>query len=68
MALPLVLFNGIDAAGNFGLWATNGTVAGTSELTGISNANANGINPSQIAGLEKCYSRALTWPAIKAFG
>jgi hypothetical protein len=35
-----VLFNGIDAAGLSGLWVTNGTAAGTHELTGINGANA----------------------------
>lgn len=30
-----VLFNGTDLAGNIGLWATDGTAAGTHELTGI---------------------------------
>jgi ELWxxDGT repeat protein len=38
-----VLFSGLDAAGNRGLWVTNGTAAGTYELTGISNANASGL-------------------------
>ena len=38
-----VLFSGIDAAGNRGLWITNGKSAGTHELTGIVGANANGI-------------------------
>jgi hypothetical protein len=28
MAGPFVLFNGVDAAGNDGLWVTNGTPAG----------------------------------------
>jgi ELWxxDGT repeat protein len=38
-----VLFDGGDTAGNSGLWVTNGTVAGTYELAGISGANTNGI-------------------------
>jgi ELWxxDGT repeat protein len=43
-----VLFDGIDASGNpvgdtAGLWETNGTVAGTHEITGISGANSAGI-------------------------
>jgi ELWxxDGT repeat protein len=33
-----VLFAGDDASGNNGLWVTNGTSAGTSELTGIAGA------------------------------
>jgi ELWxxDGT repeat protein len=38
-----VLFNGIDAAGNEGLWVTDGTAAGTQELTGVSGANPGGL-------------------------
>jgi ELWxxDGT repeat protein len=38
-----VLLVGRNAAGNFGLWVSNGTAAGTFELTGISGANAGGI-------------------------
>jgi len=34
------LFRGVDANGQAGLWVTDGTAAGTHELTGISNANA----------------------------
>jgi ELWxxDGT repeat protein len=41
-----VLFEGKDAAGNEGLWVTNGTAAGTHELTGISGASTSGIGPS----------------------
>jgi ELWxxDGT repeat protein len=37
----LVVFDGIDAAGNSGLWVTDGTAAGTTELTGIANAGTN---------------------------
>ena len=36
-----VLFTGIDAAGNYGLWVTTGTAAGTSELS-IAGAYASG--------------------------
>src|SRR5262249_12508630 len=38
-----VLFPGEEAAGVVGLWETNGTAAGTFEVTGISGANANGL-------------------------
>jgi ELWxxDGT repeat protein len=38
-----VLFSGIDAAGNYGLWVTDGTAAGTHELTGISGASPVGL-------------------------
>src|SRR5690349_15889600 len=40
-----VLFAGYDTAGTVGLWTSDGTAAGTYELTGISGANANGLNP-----------------------
>ena len=38
-----VLFDGMDAAGNFGLWETNGTAVGTNEITGISGAFSGGL-------------------------
>jgi ELWxxDGT repeat protein len=38
-----VLFAGMDATGNRGLWVTIGTAAGTSELTGIAGASSGGI-------------------------
>ena len=38
-----VLFSGVDAAGNQGLWVTNGTTVGTHELTGISGAFPDGL-------------------------
>src|SRR5262249_16377504 len=37
-----VMFAGTDSAGGEGLWFTNGTAAGTYELTGIEGANAAG--------------------------
>ena len=37
-----VLFNGVDTAGNNGLWTTNGTAAGTPELTPITGARTTG--------------------------
>jgi ELWxxDGT repeat protein len=41
-----VLFRGVDASGQIGLWVTNGTAASTHELTGISGAytGAGGMN------------------------
>jgi hypothetical protein len=38
-----VLFEGEDASGNLGLWVTNGTAFGTSEITGIANAYPGGL-------------------------
>jgi ELWxxDGT repeat protein len=38
-----VLFEGEDASGHLGLWVTNGTAFGTSELTGIANAYGGGL-------------------------
>ena len=43
-----VLFNGWNAAGAHGLWATDGTAAGTVEVTGITGAASTGVNPSDI--------------------
>ncbi|HML13951.1 MAG TPA: FG-GAP-like repeat-containing protein [Xanthobacteraceae bacterium] len=37
-----VLFTGVDAAGNYGLWVTNGTSSGTSEIS-IAGAASGGI-------------------------
>src|SRR6516225_5243471 len=35
------LFEGTDASGHAGLWETNGTAAGTYELTGVVNGVSN---------------------------
>jgi ELWxxDGT repeat protein len=43
-----VLFNGLDTAGNNGLWVTDGTAAGTREITGISGVNTWGLNPQDL--------------------
>lgn len=43
-----VLFEGEDQSGHLGLWVTNGTVLGTSELTGIANAYSGGLFTSGI--------------------
>jgi ELWxxDGT repeat protein len=48
MAKHLALFNGTDTDGLLGLWVTNGTPAGTSELTGISGASTGGLNPADL--------------------
>jgi ELWxxDGT repeat protein len=39
-----ILFYGIDTAGHAGLWVTDGTAAGTSEIT-VTGADSNGITP-----------------------
>jgi ELWxxDGT repeat protein len=52
-----VLFSGTDAAGNLGLWVTDGTAAGTYELTGISGANSLGMAPGM--WLEFCAAPSL---------
>jgi ELWxxDGT repeat protein len=41
-----VAFNGHNASFQFGLWVTDGTAAGTHEVTGISGASSNGLNPA----------------------
>jgi ELWxxDGT repeat protein len=38
-----VLFDGVDTSGIVGLWVTNGTAAGTHEITGISGAFSGGL-------------------------
>src|SRR5262249_716158 len=46
-----VLFRGLDSSGRAALWITDGTVAGTHELTGIAGASTSGIglDPSGFA-------------------
>jgi ELWxxDGT repeat protein len=41
-----ILFTGLDASGDMGLWVSNGTAAGTHELTGITGADPSGLAPS----------------------
>jgi ELWxxDGT repeat protein len=43
-----VLFNGTDTGGTYGLWVTDGTAAGTHELTGIKGVAANGLDPADL--------------------
>ena len=42
------LFQGTDASGQIGLWLTDGTAAGTYELTGITGVSANGLSPAEL--------------------
>ncbi|MCK1554440.1 cadherin-like domain-containing protein [Bradyrhizobium sp. 177] len=46
-----VLFNGVNVSGAKGLWVTDGTAAGTHEVTGISGANIVGVNLANPAGV-----------------
>src|SRR5947209_1202761 len=46
--MPRVLFNAFDVNSVDGLWTTNGTAAGTHEITGIANTGAGGIDPLYI--------------------
>src|SRR5262249_1796068 len=43
-----VLFGGHDAAGEQGLWVTDGTAAGTHEITGITNTFSGGLFPGNL--------------------
>ncbi len=43
-----VLFSGRDTTGQFQLWETNGTVAGTQELTTAANGFRQGLRPSNL--------------------
>jgi ELWxxDGT repeat protein len=42
--MKYVVFEGADSSGQFGLWVTNGTTAGTHELTGINGSYPAGFN------------------------
>ena len=42
-SINLMMFAATDAAGDKGLWVTDGTAAGTHELTGISGTYTGGI-------------------------
>ena len=42
------LFNGANTAGHLGLWVTNGTAAGTQELTGVAAASTTGLDPTDM--------------------
>src|SRR5438445_583700 len=49
MATPRAVFSGKDASGGFNLWVTDGTSAGTSELT-VAGAYSGGLFSSVIVG------------------
>jgi len=41
-----VIFSGIDTSNKYSLWTTDGTAAGTQELTAVPGVAASGLNPS----------------------
>ncbi len=45
------LFEGIDAAGNQGLWVTDGTTAGTHEIQ-VSGAYSTGVHPQDLTAFK----------------
>ena len=45
--MDVVLFQGVDATGDIGLWETNGTASGTFEIP-VAGANASGLSPSNL--------------------
>ena len=45
------LFSGSDASGGVGLWETNGTAAGTHELTSVVGAATTGLTPYDLTSL-----------------
>ena len=47
MVQNVVLFQGVDATGDIGLWETNGTASGTFEIP-VAGANASGLSPSNL--------------------
>ena len=46
-----ILFSGLDASGDMGLWVSDGTAAGTHELTGITGADSSGLAPGDLTVL-----------------
>jgi ELWxxDGT repeat protein len=42
-------FSGVDASGDMGLWVSNGTAAGTHELTGVTRGPSVGARSEQTA-------------------
>ena len=47
----IVFFQGVDSSGHGGLWETDGTAAGTFELTGIAGAASTGLYPVNLTVL-----------------
>ena len=45
------LFSGYDSTGKVGLWTTDGTAAGTHELTGVVGASTSGLAPSDLTAV-----------------
>jgi ELWxxDGT repeat protein len=45
------LFTGYDSSGKLGLWETNGTAAGTHEVTGVVGASTSGFYPSDLTAI-----------------
>jgi ELWxxDGT repeat protein len=41
-----MLFAGVDSSGDVGLWTSDGTAAGTVELTTIAGASSAGVAPA----------------------
>jgi ELWxxDGT repeat protein len=55
-----VLFDGADASGNQGLWVTNGTAAGTTEIGGLGNSGVSGAEQASGATLGGLFPIGLT--------
>jgi ELWxxDGT repeat protein len=67
----IILFEAQDASGNDGLWETNGTVAGTRELTGINGAYTGreaSILPTSRSLTARCCSTAMVQATIGICG
>ena len=47
----VVLFQGVDSSGHDGLWETDGTAAGTFEVTGIAATFSTGLYPVNLTPL-----------------
>ena len=55
-----VVFNGVDASGNHTLWKTNGTAAGTHELSGV-------LSPGSLATVDPAGTAATVGVSADAF-
>jgi hypothetical protein len=50
-----MLFYGLDASGQMGLWSTDGTSAGTTELA-VAGVNSSGIMPGDLTTITLCFA------------
>ncbi len=51
-----VLFDGGDSTGTYGLWISDGTVAGTTEIGGARNAGVSGASPNGLTSVPQPFT------------